>query len=268
MRAYPVLSLALSLVLGGCSPPAGEAPVPPAASGTAESIDLRGQWGVSRLDGETLDYRIPFTGSPGALVWEPGCAGWMLSASMQGDALVLADDLAEKDQPVCDIGYPDALPRVVEALEGRWQVGRSERGDLVLTQGDETITLEKLPVETVETLAGEWRVAGIDGVGLDEPEGLALSADEGEIWWEPRCLGAIVPYRIVNERFIQVEYPEPSPRPPGAQAPPPPPVCAVKPPDRLGDAMTAIRAADRIERTRNNGVLLSGGGHSITLFSQ
>ena len=263
-------SLFLPLALLACSPPAADAPSQPAATGDEafEDFDLRGQWGVSRLDGRTLDYRIAFTGSPAALTWEPGCAGRGILYRTERDALVFYREPSDGPQVVCDIGYPDDLPRVIEALEGRWQVERSERGDIVLTRGSEMITLEKLPVDTVETLAGEWRVAGIDGVGLDGPEGLALSADEGEIWWEPRCLGAIAPYRIVNERFIQVQYPEPSPRPPNAEPVPPPPVCAVNPPDRLADAMTAIRAADRIERTRNNGVLLSGGGHSITLFSQ
>jgi hypothetical protein len=264
-------SVFLPLALLACSAPEGSPPVPPDRTHdatTGEPFDLRGRWEVSRLDGKSLDHRIPLTGIANALTWEPSCAGQGILYRTEGETLVFHTEPSDEPQIVCDIGYPDDLPEVIEALEGRWQVARTDRGDIVLTRGDETITLEKTPVETVETLAGEWRVAGIDGAALDEPVGIALSADDSEIWWEPRCAGAIVAYRIVNERFIQVEYPEPSPRPPGAEPAPPPPVCAVAVPRSLDEAMTAIRAADRIERTRSNGVLLSGGGRSITLFSQ
>ena len=44
---------------------------------------------------------------------------------------------------------------------------------------------------TIETLEGEWRVAGIDGQSLDQPVGLALSASAQEIWWDPRCAGFV-----------------------------------------------------------------------------
>lgn len=41
------------------------------------------------------------------------------------------------------------------------------------------------------TLAGEWKVAAIDGKDFNESYGLALSADAREIWWAPRCAGMV-----------------------------------------------------------------------------
>ena len=256
--------LPLVLLLFGCDPSPGQAaadhPVAP-----AKAFDLRGEWGVSELDGRTLDYRIALKGTDGTLYWEPACAGWGLTYRADGDALTMADDLHPEEQPVCDIGFPEDLPRVIDALEGRWQVEETERGDLILMQGAETITLEKSPVDTVETLAGEWRVVGIDGVALDD-QAMDLKADDSAIWWEPRCAGVAQPYRIVNARFIPVEYPAPPPPPPGAEAPPPRAVCAIGLPTRLPDAMAALGAADRIEGARSDTVLISGGGHSVTLI--
>lgn len=121
-------------------------------------------------------------------------------------------------------------------------------------------------VRQVASLAGEWRVAGIDGEPLDEPYGIALSADEEEIWWEPRCFGLVRGYTVSGMR-LTIRAPAASGPPPGALAPPNP-VCALAPPPRVADVRRALDAATRIERTPENGVLISGGGHSLLLFSQ
>jgi hypothetical protein len=115
----------------------------------------------------------------------------------------------------------------------------------------------------VSSLAGAWRVAGIDGVGLDEPVGLALTADEQQLWWEPRCAGAARAYRIDGSRisFTSTQ----GPRPAGA---PTPPVCAIGLPPRLGDIMRALDDATSVTRTESNGVLIAGPRHSVTLYSQ
>ncbi len=124
------------------------------------------------------------------------------------------------------------------------------------------------PANAPTTLAGEWRVAGIDGAAFDEPYGLALSADDKEIWWSPRCAGQSIRYRIDGGRFEVVPPPPPPAPAPGAEPNPPVAVCAIGLPERLPEVMNAIRAADRIERTPQNGVRLSGKGRSVTLFSQ
>lgn len=118
------------------------------------------------------------------------------------------------------------------------------------------------PLSPIQTLAGEWRVAGIDGEPFDEPYGLALSANDDEIWWEPRCANAAWSYRIDGLDLVTGEGG------PTAPVEPPPPRCTVNPPPRLSDVARALENAQRVGRTRSNGILLEGGGHSLTLYSQ
>ncbi len=115
----------------------------------------------------------------------------------------------------------------------------------------------------VTSLAGEWRVAGIDGAELDEPYGLALSGSAQELWWEPRCALIVRSYRIAGSAIDFGPRLE-APKPGG----PPPAVCAIAPPPRLADVTRALDAATTIGRTANNGVEISGGGHSLLLFGQ
>jgi hypothetical protein len=116
----------------------------------------------------------------------------------------------------------------------------------------------------VESLSGEWRVAGIDGQSLDEPVGIALSGDATELWWEPRCAGLVRAYRISGARIAFA----PAAGASAAPAAPPPPVCAIAVPPRLADVARALAAADTVVRTPANGILISGGGQSLLLFSQ
>ena len=123
-------------------------------------------------------------------------------------------------------------------------------------------TSDQTPV-SVSSLAGAWRVAGIDGAPLDEPVGLALTGDAQQLWWEPRCAGAARAYRIDGSR---ISFTSPlGPRPAGA---PTPPVCAIGLPPRLGDVLRALDDARSIARTPSNGILIAGPRHSVTLYSQ
>jgi hypothetical protein len=115
----------------------------------------------------------------------------------------------------------------------------------------------------VETLAGEWRVAGIDGEPFDEPYGLALSGDEGNLWWEPKCAAMWRTYRLDGTR-ISFGLPAHFRQPDGTT----PPVCTVGLPPRLSEVFRALDAAETAARTPQNGILISGGGRSVLLFSQ
>ena len=117
----------------------------------------------------------------------------------------------------------------------------------------------------METLAGEWRVAGIDEQPLNKSYGLALSADEEEIWWEPRCANFAFSYRIDG---LKLETGTPRPYAPVGPDGNPPPVCAIGIPPRLSDVARALDLAETVGRTSANGVLIEGGGHSVLLFSQ
>jgi len=115
-----------------------------------------------------------------------------------------------------------------------------------------------------QTLAGEWRVAGIDGAEFNESYGLALSASDTEIWWEPRCAGYVRQYRITGSTIRL----SPAPAASSSASATPLPVCAIGLPERLRDVVRALDAADRVVRTPSNGVEISGGGYSVLLFSQ
>ena len=115
------------------------------------------------------------------------------------------------------------------------------------------------------TLAGEWRVAGIDGKPFNEPYGLALSADDRRIWWEPQCAGVARGYRMADGRIAVGPDPDLPPRRPGDATRP---VCAIGLPERLDEVMRSLDRAETIRRTPSNGIEISGGGHSLTLFSQ
>lgn len=144
------------------------------------------------------------------------------------------------------------------ALAGCQPAPRDEAPDTVATPSPAPT------LEPIATLAGEWRVAGIDGEPLDESYGLALIADEKEIWWEPRCAGMIRGYTIDGLALAT----GPRVTDPPASTSTPAPVCLIARPPRLNDVARALQTAERVGRTPENGVLIEGGGHSVTLFSQ
>lgn len=115
------------------------------------------------------------------------------------------------------------------------------------------------------SLAGEWRVAGIDGAEFNEPYGLALSGSATQLWWEPRCAGAVRHYSVEASR---VRFLPATPPPSGKAPATPPPVCLIAPPPRLADVMRALDSATAIASTPANGIEISGGGHSVVLYSQ
>ena len=109
----------------------------------------------------------------------------------------------------------------------------------------------------VLTLEGYWRVASIDTEALDQPYGISLKGDDTRLWWEPACAKQIVTYTIMDNAFSASD-----PHGPGTI------VCDIGYPDALPQVWSAMLASDTIERTPENGVRISGGGRSVTLFSQ
>ncbi len=134
--------------------------------------------------------------------------------------------------------------------------GDSAAPDVIVTRPEPSPPASAVAAPT--TLAGEWRVAGIDGRDFNETYGLALSASETEIWWEPRCAGRVRGYAIDSGRIRIAPAP-------GA---PPAPVCEIGVPGRLDEVVRAFDAATAVVRTPSNGIEISGGGHSVLLFSQ
>ena len=117
----------------------------------------------------------------------------------------------------------------------------------------------------VATLAGEWRVAAIDGRDFNEPYALALTGDSAEIWWAPRCAGLIRSYKISGSAIGIGPARGLKRRAPGE---PTPPVCAIGLPPRIDEVTRALDSATTIRRTSANGIEISGGGRSLLLFGQ
>lgn len=142
--------------------------------------------------------------------------------------------------------------------------GGTETGAATATSTAKPTPVPAQPAPT--TLAGEWRVAGIDGKDFNESYGLALSASEREIWWAPRCAGMVRSYTI-NGASIRFTSPVAS-GPAATPGAPSPPVCAIGLPPRLNEVVRALDAATTVARTPSNGIEIIGGGHSVLLFSQ
>ncbi|MBX7459029.1 hypothetical protein K3152_12285 [Qipengyuania sp. 1NDH17] len=118
-------------------------------------------------------------------------------------------------------------------------------------------SMETPALEPAVELEGYWRVAGIDGEPFDASYAIALVADEDSIWWEPECALQYRDYSISGDTFT-------APMRSNANLE----VCDIGFPEELPQIWSALEAADRIERTPQNGVQISGNGRSVTLFSQ
>lgn len=121
----------------------------------------------------------------------------------------------------------------------------------------------KLGSVAVISLAGEWRIAGIDGRSVDEPIALSLTGNEQQLWWQPRCAGMARAYRMSGQAITFG-----STQPPRRAGAPPPPVCDIGLPPRLNEVFRALDDAQSVSRSPSNGVLISGPRHSVLLFSQ
>ena len=120
-------------------------------------------------------------------------------------------------------------------------------------------------IAAVGDLAGEYRVAGIDGAELQAGFGVALSIDGPMLSFEPTCAGFVWSIAEDAGAFAFARAPGfgPSPQPDGSVL-----ACAVAVPPELRQLGSAIDGARRAWRTPANGVLLEGGGRSVLLFSQ
>ena len=121
------------------------------------------------------------------------------------------------------------------------------------------------PITAVGDLIGEYRVAGIDGREVQGDIGIALSIDGPMLSYEPTCAGFVwkIAERRGEVRFERAPGYGPTRQPDGSTL-----VCAVAVPAEFERLGRAIDAAQRAWRTPANGILLEGGGRSVTLFSQ
>lgn len=113
-----------------------------------------------------------------------------------------------------------------------------------------------------ETVRGEWRLAGIDGEPFEADYGVAISIGQDRIEFD-NCQQIAWNYTHEADKITTRRTPaitiDIAPKPLPCAAPLPPQTAAM---------VTAIDTASEVRRTPENGLRISGGSHSVTLFSQ
>ena len=157
-----------------------------------------------------------------------------------------------------------ALASLLAACNGAMPASpdTSGEGELTVSDGPGEEPPHRVPggvaIASTAELAGEYRVAGIDDDALDLPFAMVVSITESEIEQPGPCGGYGWSYSLKQGVFQKVSIREPDP------------ACLAR--SRIHFAVfataEAIDAASYAERTPANGIRFSGGGRSVTLFSQ
>lgn len=123
-----------------------------------------------------------------------------------------------------------------------------------------------IPILSAQILVGEYRVAGIDGAEIAGDMGIGLSIGEATISYEPHCLGYVWAMSMDDEgRLALARDPAFGPQVDSGSV-----IVACEPAvtPAFGQLAQALDVVDRAARTPANGIELTGGGRSVTLFSQ
>ena len=115
--------------------------VPSAEDLAGRSVDLTGEWDVTALDGERLEsgYEIPISADWFGIWWEPGCAGQGVPYTIEGNAFRVTP--SDVSGPVCDIGYPEELPEIWNAMSAADTIARAGDGSVTIAGGGRSVTL-------------------------------------------------------------------------------------------------------------------------------
>lgn len=108
--------------------------------------------------------------------------------------------------------------------------------------------------EAVLDLPGEYRVAGVDGAGIDLPHGISATISANTIEVQSDCIRFAFAYTLDGSRIATEPAPVASCR------------RALLPDEQAISA--AFDVAETVSRTPANGIEFTGGGRSVTLFSQ
>lgn len=115
------------------------------------------------------------------------------------------------------------------------------------------------------SLVGEYRVAGVDGEPLNAEFGIALSIGADMISFD-NCQQIAWTYAYDAGVLTTSRVPAGASEPPSA--PPQRLPCAAELPPAKQAMVEALDAANTARRTEANGIVISGEGRSLTLFSQ
>lgn len=104
------------------------------------------------------------------------------------------------------------------------------------------------------SLIGDYRVAGVDGAAVDLEWGMSVSINATTIRLVSQCVTPQWRYRYeggaITTESMLVE------------------ICEREMAPAEAAANAALDGAEQVTRTPENGLEITGGGHSITLFSQ
>ena len=262
---------------GACTTGLAPEPAPPKAVQISREA-LIGEWALVRVGSRPVSQAMTLGFRPDGVM-----IGSLRCNSMSGDYEVSPPAIRFPNSVIvttasCPAGFPDNAKEALlaeQVLHGDPPPAStlSADGRRLYVRGKETLefvrTRQNTPASDstgpapVSSLAGAWRVAAIDGRSLDQLSGLALVGDEDKLWWEPGCAGMVRRYRISGRTLSVGPL-----RPPPPAGSPPQPVCAIGLPPRLDEVFSALEAATTVTRTAENGILIAGGGRSLTLFSQ
>ena len=115
--------------------------VPSADDLAGRAVDLTGEWDVITLDGAPLGsgYGIPISADWFGIWWEPGCAGQGVPYTIEGNAFRVTP--SDVSGPVCDIGYPEELPEIWNAMSAADTIARAGDGSVTIAGGGRSVTL-------------------------------------------------------------------------------------------------------------------------------
>ena len=258
------LVILAALAMAACSPAEREAPAGAAPTETAASaIGMEGEFVVTHVDG--APYEQGFTGhdprvtiGPDRIHFASQCifADWTY---IQQDGAIETESYYEPGTAMCARGLTVGERAVQDAFAAATEVGTSEDG-LVFSGGGRSVQVKRLvglvgQQVSAEDLPGEYRVAGIDGRDVSLGHAITLSITPETIGFVSQCIRGTWAVYLEGETIAVGESTGE-------------PVCErghYPEEDALYDALPQVVSA---VRTPQNSVVLTGGGHRITLFSQ
>lgn len=119
------------------------------------------------------------------------------------------------------------------------------------------------------SIAGEWRVAGVNGEAIDIGWAMTASITADQISIQSQCMEFGRMYALDGTRLSKPDVP-PAPEVPPATGPmpPPPPVCTRMFLPEEQAVSKALQDADLAYRLPDGSLVLDGPGGSLTLYTQ
>jgi hypothetical protein len=273
------LALTIAAALSACTmqqdktdaqatPAAGPVAVTSTAAAAPQSIE--GRWLVERIDGappviNIAGYAPVVTIGAERIHFQSQCIYGDWNYARDGERFTASRHFVP-GSGMCARGLAPGETAVEAAFDRLERIAHGRDGTLVVEGRGHRLEMRRTELASdglmgIRNLAGEWRVAGIDGGELSEGYHLALKGNERELWWEPRCAGMARSYRLTG---ATIQFGPRIAAPPAGG--PTAPICTIGLPPRLGDVFRALDAATNIERTGEAGVSISGGGRSLLLL--